>query len=76
MKKKVTYEGVQYEITSKPFAYSDTRFIVNGEESSTYIPNKQLHNIEAFSRYATLAIQEYIDRHTAQKAFKDWDGKL
>lgn len=76
MKKKVTYEGIEYTITFKSFGYSDSRFVVNGESSSYYSPNDKLTNIDLFKKLAERSIKEYIDRHKAENEFKNWDGKL
>lgn len=76
MKKKVTYKGLDYTITFRPFAYSDSRFVINGEDSSFTMSNKSITHLGHFKYYAELAIKEYVARHNAKKLFNEWDGKL
>lgn len=76
MAKKVEHNGKSYKIDFRDFGYSDSRFIVNGEESSNYMANSMLTDVNAFSKMAKKAIEEYEARKAAKEAFDTWDGKI
>lgn len=74
--KTVQYNGEMFIVGFTPYAYSDSRFVINREKSSITIPNENILNIEIFKKEAKNAIKEYIDRRIANNNFKAWDGKL
>lgn len=76
MKKVVYYEGQKYHITFESYGYDSSRFIVNGETSSLYLSDKGLLKLDNFKDFAIESIKEYINRHKAEEAFRNWDGKL
>jgi len=74
--KKVEYEGKLYKISFTSYGYSDSRLCVEGEATAEYMNNGSLQNVEVFKKYAKRAIQQYIEKKTAERAFEEWDGKL
>jgi hypothetical protein len=76
MNKKVIYEGKEYKISFHSYGYGDSRFCVNGEATSFYMPNEKLNDVESFKSYAKKAIKEYIEKKIAEETFEQWDGKL
>jgi uncharacterized Fe-S cluster protein YjdI len=76
MTKKVLYEGKEYKIFFQSYGYGYSRFCVNGEPTSFYIPNEKLTNVESFKSYAKKAIKEYIAKKVAEDTFEQWDGKI
>lgn len=74
--KTVQYDGEMFIVGFIPYAYSDSRFVINREPSSIHIPNENLLDIETFKKEAKNAIKEHIDRRIANKNFKEWDGKI
>jgi len=76
LKKKVEYESKTYDISFEEYGYTKLRFCVNGESSSEYAFNDQVHNLAFFKKHVQYAIKEYIDRHNAKILFELWDGKI
>jgi hypothetical protein len=74
--KKVILNGKEYNIEFSDYGYSSSRFVVNGQQSSHFINNDQLLNVDSFKYNAKKAIDEYENRKTAQQNFKEWDGSL
>lgn len=74
--RNVEYEGTKYNISFRDYAYSYHKCIVNEEESDFIIPNDKMRNVDVLKTVLIKAIKEYEERHTAQQAIKEWDGKL
>lgn len=74
--KEIEYNGEKFKVGFQSYAYSYSRFVINGEVSSVYEKNESLLDIDIVKTTAKKAIEEYIARRVANKNFKEWNGKL
>ena len=76
IKKEVEHNGKKYDISSRDYAYTNQKLIINGEESDVYIENRKLSDVKQLKKEIISAIEEYEHRQLARKTFEEWDGKL
>jgi uncharacterized Fe-S cluster protein YjdI len=76
MTKKVLYNGKKYKVSFQAYGFEDSRFCINGEPTSFYMSDEKIINLDVFKMYAERAIKEYVAKKTAEKVFKEWNGKI